>query len=264
MQVIVTHSIKDGTGKTTLTINLASSLARDGKKVIICDFNLLNPALNFVFKIDSNQHQYINDYLTTYKVQLDDILIEYFHDTFETPMGLLLANPNLMDITKELQTLITLSPNYLRPRYQKLLFEISLLNIDYLIIDNLPGFHAFCYLPLIYMDTGLVLLRPDISHKASISNLLQFFTQLNTYDPKDSKKYLIVNYLSDKVRHDSSLENWLKNISNELKIPILSKFPYFEDIWNNEKFIKSSNILFPLDSPAYAHIQELKTRLTVV
>ncbi len=53
--VIVVHSFRRGTGKTSLVANLAALLARAGKRVGLVDFNLESPSLHFTFGLKDSQ-----------------------------------------------------------------------------------------------------------------------------------------------------------------------------------------------------------------
>ena len=70
MQVISTHALKEGVGKTTLTLNLTDTLVNLGKKIVIADFNLFHPSFNFIFPPDSSPRGYISDYFTKYSISL--------------------------------------------------------------------------------------------------------------------------------------------------------------------------------------------------
>jgi len=62
--VIVVHSFRRGTGKTSLVANLAALLARAGKRVGLVDLNIESPSLHYAFGLkDSAITCYLNDVL---------------------------------------------------------------------------------------------------------------------------------------------------------------------------------------------------------
>ncbi|MCX6644506.1 MAG: P-loop NTPase, partial [Candidatus Bathyarchaeota archaeon] len=49
-KIIAVHSYKGGTGKTLLSVNLAATLAKNGKKVCIFDLDFRAPSLFAILK----------------------------------------------------------------------------------------------------------------------------------------------------------------------------------------------------------------------
>ena len=49
-KIIAVHSYKGGTGKTSLSVNLAATYARRGKKVCLMDLDFRAPSLHALFK----------------------------------------------------------------------------------------------------------------------------------------------------------------------------------------------------------------------
>ncbi len=61
-KIIAVHSYKGGTGKTLLSVNLAATFAKDGKKVCIFDLDFRAPSLFAILKAE-NSEVWFNDYL---------------------------------------------------------------------------------------------------------------------------------------------------------------------------------------------------------
>lgn len=59
--IITLHSYKGGTGKTLLSVNLATIFADMGKKVCLLDLDLRAPSLSSAF--DNENNHWVNDYL---------------------------------------------------------------------------------------------------------------------------------------------------------------------------------------------------------
>ena len=63
-KIISTHSYRGGTGKSNATANLATTLARRGRRVAIVDTDIQSPGVHVLFKIDQQQLRLtLNDYL---------------------------------------------------------------------------------------------------------------------------------------------------------------------------------------------------------
>lgn len=59
--VLTVHSYKGGTGKTLVSINLASIFASQGKNVCLVDLDLRAPSLDATFAADGKH--WVNDFL---------------------------------------------------------------------------------------------------------------------------------------------------------------------------------------------------------
>ncbi len=61
---IAVHSFKGGTGKSTITANVAAALVTRGKRVGVMDMDLEGPGLHVIFNIDPDEIQCtLNDVL---------------------------------------------------------------------------------------------------------------------------------------------------------------------------------------------------------
>jgi len=73
-KIIAVHSYKGGTGKTLLSVNLASTFARQGKKVCLFDLDFRAPSLFAILKIASAEN-WLNDYLNN-TCDINKVLID--------------------------------------------------------------------------------------------------------------------------------------------------------------------------------------------
>ena len=63
-KIIAVHSYKGGTGKTLLSVNLAATFAKLGKKVAVFDLDFRAPSLFSILKAE-NVDCWLNDYLNS-------------------------------------------------------------------------------------------------------------------------------------------------------------------------------------------------------
>lgn len=83
-KIITVTSVKGGTGKSTILLNLADEFAQMNKKTIIIDLDLYTGALatllkidnsqnifNFVFDLMTNSYKQITDYIKNYRDNID-------------------------------------------------------------------------------------------------------------------------------------------------------------------------------------------------
>ena len=73
---IAFHSYKGGTGKTTLAANFAASLAKQGYKVFLLDFDVYSPSLQSYFEREPKK--WINDFLFE-KAELKEVVLDLTH-----------------------------------------------------------------------------------------------------------------------------------------------------------------------------------------
>ena len=73
-KIIAVHSYKGGTGKTLLSLNLAATLAKNGKKVALFDLDFRAPSLFSILKAE-NVECWLNDYLNN-TCEAEKILVD--------------------------------------------------------------------------------------------------------------------------------------------------------------------------------------------
>lgn len=267
MQVITTYALKEGVGKTTITLNLADSLAKLGKKIVIADFNLFHPTFNTIFPPDSLPRGYISDYFTKYSISLDDILVERSITTEKNyNIGILYAHPNPFENSRSnsLQNLSGIAPENLVPRLKRLIYELSILKIDYFIINNVPGMTKLSILALLVSDIVLLIHAPSyFTKKGDYNSIKERIRNLKKDKTKERKIYLIPNLLPEKPSENQKrfIENWINKFSSELKLPILESFNFNTEL---STFKENPSIWFPLNSFISTKIEYLAKSLDIV
>lgn len=155
-KIVAIHSTNPGEGKTFTSVNLATILAMNNKKVVIIGADMRKAKLHKIFNLP-NDHG-----LSTYLIgqdKLEDILLETLVDNLSfLPAGPVPPNPSeLID----------------KPQMQTLMDELSS-RFDYVIIDNAPvslvtdgllaGRHA---------DLNIFILRYGVSKREQINYINQ-------------------------------------------------------------------------------------------
>ncbi|MEM1539747.1 MAG: P-loop NTPase, partial [Candidatus Bathyarchaeia archaeon] len=72
-KIVAVHSYKGGTGKTLISINLAVSLAKLGKKVCLMDLDFRAPSLSTLLGVGKVDY-WLNDYLNGI-CEIDRVLV---------------------------------------------------------------------------------------------------------------------------------------------------------------------------------------------
>ena len=170
--VLVTSNIS-GEGKTFFSLNFGVSLSLTGKKVVILEFDLRKPAL--LKSISLKKGLGITDYLGSYDLDIDDILIDFE----PVPNLSIIGCGSIPDDPAELM---------LHPRVQDLITELKE-RFDYVILDTAPvGTVADAFNLVSYTDYSLFLIRYNYTRKEHI----QFMEEINMKN-KLKRPFLVLN-----------------------------------------------------------------------
>ncbi len=167
---------KGGVGKSTITANMAVSLAQQGKKVLILDGDLGMGNIDIMFGMRSSLT--IMDVLSG-KCEMSDVIQEIHPNIQLIPGGSgILELQNLNEVQKRV-----------------LLDQVTGLNLkaDYMIVDTAPGIGD----NVLYLNTAVhdinVVLTPDPSSMADSYALIKV---LNKYH-KETRFSVIANHVKD-------------------------------------------------------------------
>lgn len=224
-KIIAVHSYKGGTGKTSLSVNLAATYARMGKKVCIMDLDFRAPSLHAIFK-KQNLNYWLNDYLNGV-CEINRVLVD---ETKEHGNGgklfVALANPS----TEAIRDMTAKDRKWEMKALGRLLsLRSSLLNdmgLDYIICDTSPGLQYSSINAIVTADVVLVVTSLDAS---DINGSQRMTSEL--YDLFEKKTGILVNkviaeYLSSEKEH-KKFDKYIKNIHT---LPVLATIPCFCEV----------------------------------
>ncbi len=178
-KVVSVHSFRGGTGKSNVTANLATMIARSGKRVGIVDTDIQSPGIHVLFGFDESKITYtLNDYLwgrctieqAAYDVnQVAKIKPKFFNFgmngkikpkffNFGTNGAIYLIPSSIK--TGEISRILRegYDARLLNDGFRNLTRKLKL---DYLFIDTHPGINEETLLSIIISDILVVILRPD-------------------------------------------------------------------------------------------------------
>ena len=158
-QILSVHSFRGGTGKSNISANVASLLARQGQRVGVVDTDIQSPGIHVLFGLDEERITHaLNDYL----------------------WGECEIEQTAYDVTgnlgADLPGKVFLIPSSIRAgeiaRVLREGYDVSLLNdgfhalidhlgLDVLVIDTHPGLNEETLLSIAVSDALVVVLRPD-------------------------------------------------------------------------------------------------------
>jgi MinD-like ATPase involved in chromosome partitioning or flagellar assembly len=157
-RIISVQSFKGGTGKSTITANLAVTLAQLGKRVGVIDLDLEGPGLHVIFGVSDNDvTATINDVLQR-NVPISQAVLDLSH-RMRLRDGCLLFCPaghKLDEILKILTQDFNLST------FKKVVEDFGqIYRLDYIFIDSHPGVERDTLLAMALCDNLVLISRVD-------------------------------------------------------------------------------------------------------
>jgi septum site-determining protein MinD len=236
-KIVAVHSYKGGTGKTLLSINIAATFAKHGKKVCIFDLDFRAPSLATLLKIDKAEY-WMNDYLNGV-CEVNKVLVDLSNriDNGGT-LFVGLANPS----TEAIRDMTAKDRKWeMRALGRLLALRTSLLNdksFDYLVLDTSPGLQYSSINAIVSADLVLVATTFDRSDVDGTRRMLK-----ELYDLFEKKTEIVLNKVLD-----GSVKTGKDEVRNKLKdvyqAPLLGVIPCYCDVLKAE-----GGLIFAQDKP---------------
>ena len=218
--IISMHSFRGGTGKSTLTANLAGSMVQQGRRVAIVDTDIPSPGIHVLFGLDqANMGPTLNDYLYGHCP-----IEEVAHDLTSTlgepgasgTLYLLPSSIQARDIAKILRE------GYEINLLQDGLYAVSeALTLDCLLLDTHPGLNEETLLSIGISDLLVVLLRPDKQDFQGTAITLEVARKLAV-----EQSLLVVN----KVLPSLDGESLKQHLQQTYHVPVAGVLPLSEEV----------------------------------
>lgn len=222
--IITFHSYKGGTGKTLLSVNLATMLANGGKKTCLLDLDFSAPSLHAIFKSVETEY-WVNDYLNR-ACKIGNVLKDCCSDCVaKDRLYVGLANPSaeaIRDMASkdrkwEMEALSRLLS------LKDLLLESS--NFNYVIFDTSPGLQYSSINAVVSADTVFVVTTLDRSDMEGTQRMTQ-----DLYRLFDKKTGVILNKIPFNLLPS---EKPVRELS--LQLPIIGAIPCSCDMLEAEE-----------------------------
>jgi septum site-determining protein MinD len=234
-KIIAVHSYKGGTGKTLLSVNLAATFAKQGKKVCLIDLDFRAPSLFAILKVEENEI-WFNDYLNG-TCDINKVLIDM---TARIPgAGKLfvgLANPS----TEAIRDMSAKDRKWeMRALGRLLSLRTSILNdkgFDYIIFDTSPGLQYSSINAIVTADLVVVATTAD---KSDVDGTRRMLKEL--YNLFEKKTGLVVNKVLD-AGSKAKQEEMDAKAKIVYQVPMLGLVPCFCEILRAE-----GNLIFVRD-----------------
>ncbi len=236
-KIIAVHSYKGGTGKTSMSVNLAATFAKNGKKVCLFDLDFRAPSLFAILKAQ-NVENWFNDYLNN-TCEIGASLIDMSSKiTGGGKFYACLANPSteaIRDISSKdrkwemraLGRLLALRESLLRDQ-----------KFDYLIFDTSPGLQYSSINAIVAADFVVVATTGD---RSDVDGTKRMLAEL--YNLFEKKTGLVLNKVLDPSATSRKTEMAAK-IKTDYQVPLLGIVPCFCEVLRAE-----GNLIFVQDKP---------------
>ena len=236
-KIIAVHSYKGGTGKTSLSVNLAATFAKSGKKVCLFDLDFRAPSLFAILKAQNGEY-WFNDYLNN-ACEIKQAMIDLSDRTSGNgKLYASLANPAteaIRDISSKdrkwemraLGRLLALRETLLRDE-----------KFDYLVFDTSPGLQYSSINAIVAADFVVVATTGD---RSDVDGTKRMLAEL--YNLFEKKTGLVLNKVLDPSAASRKAEMQNK-IKAEYQVPMLGMVPCFCEILRAE-----GNLIFVEDKP---------------
>ncbi len=236
-KIVAVHSYKGGTGKTLLSVNLATTFAKAGKKVVLFDLDFRAPSLFAILNMP-NAECWLNDYLNG-TCEINKVLIDMSSKVQGTGKFFVgFANPG----TEAIRDMSAKDRKWeMRALGRLLSLRNSLLNeqgFDYIVFDTSPGLQYSSINAIVTADFVVVATTGDRSDVDGTKRMLR-----ELYNLFEKKTGLVIN----KVLDSSSLskrQEMDKKIREVYQVPMLGLVPCFCDILRAE-----GGLIFCRDKP---------------
>jgi septum site-determining protein MinD len=238
--VLAVHSYKGGTGKSVISINLASIFASQGKDVCLVDLDLRAPSLDATFPAEGKY--WINDFLDG-RCEPMDLLKDFSREKgTKGRLFVVLANPS-MDAIRDI---ITKDRRWEMRALRRLLSLKDLLlkkmAMDYVIFDTSPGLSYASINSVAAADLALVVTTWDASDVAGTQGMVG-----ELYDLLEKRAIVLMNKIPEQLISNEEMRRRLTNqFKSAFKLPVMDLLPCYCDVLRMER----ASIIF-LEKPEH-------------
>lgn len=218
------HSYKGGTGKTSISANLAVIFARAGSNVCILDYDFRAPSQHIIFK--ATPKHWVDEYLDG-RLEIEQILLD-LSKQFSTSGKLLagFADPS----TEAIREMMTKDRKWETKSLHRTLSAkdkiLKDLGMDYLIFDTSPGMQFSAANALAVSDLNVVVTKVDEFDTEGTKRMISCL-----YEVLGRKTGLVVNRMIGMEAYSLEAAEKMKlRLEREFNLPVLGIIPCFCDV----------------------------------
>ena len=238
-KIIAVHSYKGGTGKTLLSLNLAATFAKYGKKVCLFDLDFRAPSLSTILKADQAEC-WVNDYLNG-TCNIGKVLVDLSSRVESNGKFFVgLANP----LTEAIRDMSAKDRKWEMHALGRLLgLRTALLKdeeFDYLVFDTSPGLQYSSINAIVAADFVVVATTGD---RSDVDGTRRMLNEL--YNLFEKKTGLVLNKVLDSASK-SNTDKLQSKVKDVYQVPMLGFVPCFCDILRAK-----GNYIYAQDKPEH-------------
>ena len=211
MKVIVFHSYKGGTGKTTLAINTAIKLSERGYKTLLLDSDITAPTFDSIFIGIKPKYRFNVLFKEKEAPTSEDLICK---SRLNDNLDLIFADPK----PKFGQGLLGMDKDFHRKALMKLINlkkEYEKMGYDYLVMDLSPSLNLSSVNSILIADASIVVLRPNRYGIHGTTFLMtELYDMLGTLKRKD---FIIFNQVIRKTP-PKMVKQWQNHFKRRLNI----------------------------------------------
>ena len=217
---IAIHSYKGGTGKSTITANVAVALALKGRRVGIMDMDLEGPGLHVFFNIDPNELRFtLNDVLAG--VAPPEAACVRLSEKMNLNGGEIYYSPASVRVAEIMRTLKTgfeldMFDNAVRRLQEKF-------GLHYLLIDTHPGIEHDTLLALGVCDHQMIISRIDQQDIFGTGVMIEVSTTF------DKPIHLVLNMIPPRIKEAEVLKS-ARIIGAHFTVDMAGWLPFSEEV----------------------------------
>ena len=224
MEIITITSGKGGVGKSTTTANLATALAKLGKKVIAIDFDIGLRNLDMILGLENRIVYDVVDVMEG-RCNVAQAIIK---DKRTPNLHFLPASQ-----TKD-KTILN------KEKVEKLLNELKK-DFEYILIDSPAGIESGFEHSIYLADKALIVTTPDVSAVRDADRVIGIIDAKSkkAQEGKEVDKFIIINRIKPELVEKEEMLS-TEDIVHILALPLIGLIPEDEDV------VKSTNIGEPI------------------
>ncbi|MHA2271844.1 MAG: MinD/ParA family ATP-binding protein [Candidatus Hodarchaeales archaeon] len=227
MSFLAVHSFKGGTGKTSVSVNLAAIIAASGKSACILDWDFSGPSFHDIFDFSSSEIEYyLNDFIVG-ECEPQDALIDISGKLgTKGKFWVGFASPDPSDI-REIARKGRKWQMRALSRIFNLRRELDTLDVDLAIFDTSPGIHYSSINAIISSDVVIIVMKP---YKPDFGGTKRMISAI--HESLEKKSYLLINKAPVEVVLSPSDTNSLKSkveglFEDTKKVELLGLIPCY-------------------------------------
>ena len=229
-KIISTHSFRGGTGKSNVTANIAAILADKGYRVGVFDTDIQSPGIHVIFGLKEGDVAHTLNSFLWGQCEIKDAAYEVYQGANNGKVFLVPSSINPNDIARVLREKYDASD--MHAAFRDL---ITVLSLDYLLIDTHPGLNEETLLSIAISDSLVIILRPDQQDFQGTSVTVNVARRLRVPE---------VNLIVNKVPPEYDFADVQRQVEQAYNCPVAALLPLSFDLAQN-----ASATVFALTHP---------------